>query len=116
MSLKNITTNQTIIEQVRIARTPWKKAIGLMFSRKKNHTFALVFSFPVENRIISSVHMLFVFYSIDILFLNKEKIVVDKTTLKPFTLNYTPKKAAKHFIEIPIGLNKKISIGDKINW
>ena len=45
--------------------------------------------------------MFFVFYPIDILFLNKNKEIVEiKQNLKPFAF-YTPKSKAKYIIEMP---------------
>jgi len=87
-----------------------------MFEEKKKFNYALIFEFPIESRIGTSLHMLFVFFPIDVLFLNKNKIIVDKTTLQPFIPNYTPKKAAKYVIELPTGKIKGLKIGQKISW
>jgi uncharacterized membrane protein (UPF0127 family) len=87
-----------------------------MFEEKKIFNYALVFDFPNESRIGCSLHMLFVFFPIDVLFLDKNRIVVDKVTLEPFTPNYTPKKAAKFVIEMPKGKAKSIKVGQKIDW
>jgi uncharacterized membrane protein (UPF0127 family) len=51
--------------------------------------------------------------------LNKGKKVVDlKESLQPWTLNYTPKQAAKYLIELPAGLIKKkgIKLGHLLDW
>ena len=46
-------------------------------------------------RLGASVHMLFVFFPLDLVFLDKNKRVVDKKEgFRPFSLNYTPKKPA----------------------
>jgi len=105
-----------VIKKVRFASTQWERTKGLMFEDEKNFNYALVFEFPNESRVGCSLHMLFVFFPIDVLFLNKEKKVVDKTTLTPFILNYTPKKPAKYVIEMPKGKGKNIKLGQKINW
>ena len=62
--------------------------------------------------------MFFVFYPIDVLFLNKNKIVVEmKENFKPFTF-YTPKNKALYIIELPRGSikNSKTKIKDKIEF
>ncbi|MBS3114062.1 DUF192 domain-containing protein [Candidatus Woesearchaeota archaeon] len=90
------------------------KFIGLMFSKQQNK--ALIFKFKKER--IISLHMFFVFYPIDVLFLDKNKIVVDKKeNFKPFTF-YNSKKKALYAIEMPNGLIKKTKtgIGDKIEF
>jgi uncharacterized protein len=105
-----------LMNKVRLASTGWQRTKGLMFEDKKKFNYALVFEFPRESKLGCSIHMIFVFFPIDIIFLNKKKEVVDKVTLPPFQPNYTPKKPAKYVIEMPEGKNKKIKIGDKISW
>lgn len=92
----------------------FSKFLGLMFSIKQNKT--LIFKFNQEK--IIELHMFFVFYPIDVLFLNKNKIVVDKKeNFKPFTF-YESKKKAMYAIEMPNGIIRKTKtdIGDKIEF
>jgi len=105
-----------VIKKVRHARSTWQRTKGLMFEDKKKFDYALIFEFPRESKIGSSLHMIFVFFPIDVLFLDKNKKVVDKVTLPPFQPNYTPKKAAKYVIEMPNGKAKKVKVGSKIEW
>ncbi len=105
-----------IMRNVKFAKTTLERTKGLMFEEKKNFNYALIFEFPIESKIGTSLHMLFVFFPIDVLFLDKNQKVVDKVTLQPFIPNYTPKKAAKYVIELPVGKTKGIKIGQKINW
>ena len=88
--MKNITKNISIAEKYRIADDIITKFVGLMFSKKENK--ALIFRFGKEK--IISLHMLFVFYPIDVLFLNKNKVVVDKKeNFRPFAFYKSGKKA-----------------------
>ncbi len=105
-----------IMGKVRFASNILERTKGLMFEDKKNFDYALIFEFPQESKIGCSLHMLFVFFPIDVLFLNKEKKVVDKVTLNPFVPNYTPKKPSKYVIELPKGKTKGIKLGQKIEW
>ena len=62
--------------------------------------------------------MLFVFCPIDVLFLDKNKKVVEiKENFMPFTF-YTPKNKAKYVIELPSDLIRKTrtEVGDKISF
>ncbi|MGB9748424.1 MAG: DUF192 domain-containing protein [Candidatus Woesearchaeota archaeon] len=90
-----------------------KKFLGLMFSKKKN----LLFVFDCEKRI--SLHMLFVFYPILVVFLDKKMFVVEKKILKPFTF-YTPKYKAKFVLEFAekeaINAFKNIKVGEKFKF
>ncbi len=87
-----------------------------MFERADNFDYALVFELPRESRLGASVHMFFVFFPIGIVFLDSEKKVVDKAVLKPWMLNYTPKKAAKYFVELQPEKISEIKLGEKLEW
>ncbi len=78
---------------MKICKSAWSKACGLMFSRRKN----LMFVFDDEKQ--RSLHMLFVFFPIDVLFLDKNKKIIEKTRLMPFSF-YKSKEKAKYVIEI----------------
>src|SRR3989338_6045084 len=110
MPLINKTKKKLIIGKVKLAKTRAERMRGLMFSRKPEH--ALILCMPKESRIGSAIHMMFVFYPLDVLFLDSKKQVVDKVLgLKPFALNYVPKRAAKYVVELPEGPGKKANIG-----
>ncbi len=108
--------NKILMRNVRFAKNTLERTKGLMFEEKKKFNYALVFEFPIESKIGTSLHMLFVFFPIDVLFLDKNQKVVDKITLQPFIPNYTPKKAAKYVIELPKGKTSGVKLGQKINW
>jgi len=105
--------NKVLVNEVVFCRSLLSKAIGLMFTRKIKDK-GLIFVFDKE--MIQCLHMFFVFYSIDVLFLDKEKKVVDmKKEFRPFTL-YSSKKKAKYVIELPSGTIKDIKIGEKLEF
>ncbi len=80
------------------------KSIGLMFSKPRDN-YGLIFLF--KRYVKHSLHMFFVFYPIDVLFLDENKRVVGiKENLKPFR-TYTPKAAYMYFIELSEGTVKK---------
>ena len=85
-----------------ICTSTWSKARGLMFSRKKD----LMFVFKKEK--IIPLHMFFVFFPIHVLFLNKNKKIVEiKNNFKPFTF-YTPKNKAMYIVELTEKHNYKL--------
>lgn len=60
----------------------------------------------------TTIHMLFVFFPIDVVWLDKNKKVVDKReNVKPFTPWITPGKAAKYVIELPRNTARHINKG-----
>ena len=110
--IRNSAKRTVIMKNSVFADDNLSKFIGLMFSKQQKN--ALIFKFKEEK--IISLHMLFVFYHIDVLFLGKNKTVVDKKeNLMPFAF-YKSKKKAMYAVEIPNGTIKKTKteIGDKI--
>ena len=62
----------------------------------------------------SSIHTMFMRFEIDIYFIDENKTVFEKTSLKPWKF-YSPKKQAKYILETKKGkLNLKI--GDKLDF
>lgn len=94
-----------------------KQGLGLMFFPRKKFNFALIFKRERESIIGSAIHMFFVFYPINIIFLNSKKEVVDiKKNLLPFTM-YFPKKPARYIIELPKETDISfIKNKDRVSW
>ena len=114
MAINNLTRRKILAKSFETCSSIFSKAKGLMFSSRQKK--ALVFPFGSEK--IISLHMLFVFYPIDVLFLDKNKIVVDmKKDFSPFTF-YSSKKKVMYAVEMPSGTIKKskTGIGDKISF
>jgi uncharacterized protein len=104
-----------ISKNITLCSSYFKKSTGLMFTKDKKD-FAYIFSFHKERPII--ITMWWVFYSIDILFLDRDNTIVElKSNLKPFTL-YKAGKQAKTFIELPRHTIKNYSLtkGEKLSW
>jgi uncharacterized protein len=113
MQLRNLTRKAEIVSHEKFLRTIWEKATGLMFSKKIEDT-AYVFVFSAPTKV--SLHMLFVFFRIDVLFLDSELKVLDlKEMFLPFTF-YSSNARSSYVIELPEGSIKrsKTRIGDKI--
>jgi uncharacterized protein len=108
----NKTTKKPIAKNSKLCTSILSKATGLMFSRRKN----LIFVFRDER--IVPLHMMFVFFPIDVLFLDKNKKVVEiKENFRPWTF-YTPKKKAMYVVELCSRdyQNAKIAVGDETEF
>ena len=115
--LYNNTTKSLILKKTRVASSFWQKFKGLML--EKNIDFALIFELNRATRAGASIHMLFMRQPIDVLFLDEQKKIVDLViNLKPWTLNFTPKKAAAFIVELPAGLivEKNLKVGQRLKW
>ena len=90
------------------ADTFFKRFKGLM--GKKNFDYIMVFT----NLTDSSIHTMFMRFEIDIYFVDKNGVIFDKVTLRPWKFN-KPKKQAKYIIETE--KNKlNLKIGDKLDF
>ncbi len=89
---------------------------GLMFKKDLNYVLVLKPS-TSSHRFFSSVHTLFMKFSIDIIFLDEKKKVFEIITISPWKF-HTPKKPSHYILEIKKGLIEKyeIAIGDKLDF
>jgi len=113
--LINETKNKVWHGKVKLADTFFRRFKGLMFTPNVN--YALVFILPAETKANASIHTFFMLQSIDVIFLNSAKEVVDFKKAKPWRV-YIPREAAKYVIEGPSGIIHalEVEIGDRINW
>jgi hypothetical protein len=110
--------------KVEIASNIFTQTMGLMFRKKLKEDTGMLFIFPLENTL--SFWMLFTYIPLDIIWINKDKKVVDikentvtwdsKDKLKTLMTTYNPKKPAKYALEVETGFVKKhkIEIGDMV--
>jgi uncharacterized membrane protein (UPF0127 family) len=113
--LINGTRNTVIAGKKRLVNSLFSKAKGLMFTSSfAVRDQAFVFVFKREKTV--SLHMFFVFYPVDVIFLDRTKKVIEiKMNFKPFTI-YVPKKKTQYVIECAAGAVRKsrTKIGDQI--
>jgi len=94
-----------------------QNAWGLKFSRKLRKGRGLVLVANEESRLGTAIDMLFVFFPIDVLWVDSRKRVVDvRRRVKPFTPLAIPKKAARYVVELPAGTARHIKPGNQIKF
>ncbi len=104
-----------IAAKVELADTFFKRAVGLMFRRGLDG--ALVFDMGYES--YDGIHMLFVGFPIDAVFLNPDRTVVEvKSGVKPWIGTAFPRAPFRYAVELPAGAVKEFDIkaGDKLAW
>lgn len=94
--------------RIKLADTFIKRLIGLMF--KKDIDYGLLFT----NINHPSIHTSFMRFEIDVYFMDENKIIVDKVSLKPWKY-YKCSKNAKYVLEVKKD-ELKIKIGDKLDF
>ncbi|WP_458413555.1 DUF192 domain-containing protein [Schinkia sp. CFF1] len=113
MNLKLLTATLELELPIKIERydTFWNRFRGLMFRLK-----------PIigEGILIdpcNSIHMFFMFFPIDVVFVNKiGEIIYMKENVKPWSVIW-PVKHAKSVLELPVGTIVKygIKVGNRVN-
>ena len=104
----NKTTDELINIKVTCANTFFKRFKGLM--GKRDIDYAVLF----YNLKGSSVHTHFMKFDIDVYFLDKNKVIYEKTSLKPWKI-YKPKKQASYILEVKKD-KLKLKIGDCLDF
>ena len=107
-------TGKIIASEVELADNFWRRFRGLMFRRRFLSGKALFFKFNKPGR--HGVHMFFVWFPIDLVYLDSSlKVVEVRARLNPWRM-YRPKAVAKYLIELPAGVatRVRIRIGHKI--
>lgn len=104
-----------VISKTKTLDSFFSKFRGLMFSKKLDKGKSLIFILDSESRFNSMIHMLFVFFPIDVVFLNSSKKVVDVRKAYPFVSFILPKFKSKYVLEMNAGENV-LKVGDKVNF
>lgn len=104
----NKTSQKRFDIKIAYANTFFKRFKGLMW--KKNFNFAMLFC----NLKDSGIHTHFMRVEIDVYFLDENRVVFEKTSLKPWKF-YKPKKQAKYILETKKDV-LKIKIGDELDF
>lgn len=94
----------------------WCRLRGLMFRRSLPEDEGLIFVYGRESVLETSIHMLFMAFSIATLWLDAEGRVVDKVLAKPWRLAYAPRRAAQYVIEAHPSLLERVQIGEKLTF
>ncbi|MDQ0255752.1 uncharacterized membrane protein (UPF0127 family) [Evansella vedderi] len=109
-----ITKREKVVKtpiSIQIANSFGKRFLGLMFRKAPLMNEGLLL------KPCNSIHMFFMFISIDVVFLDKEYQVIRVVpNVKPWTVIF-PVKNAVSCLELPIGTisTYEIAVGDKIN-
>lgn len=117
MRLVNLTTGKLLASEVELADTFWRRFRGLMFRRKFQRGKALLFKFPKPGRRKCGVHMWFVRFSIDLVYLDSSfKVVELRAQLKRWRF-YRPRATVSYLIELPAGTisRVRVEVGHKIS-
>lgn len=121
--IKNLTRKNVLVKKTEKADSVSKQAKGLMFRKSLGRDAGFLMKFERDGK--HSIWMPFMRFPIDIIFIGKDKRIVDirhsvpPMGKNPFTWRvYTPKEKARYILEVNAGLARKtgMRIGDILEF
>ncbi len=108
MKIVDKTNGKIVAEEVKVADSFWTKFRGLMFRKNFKCGEAMVFDFKKPARY--SIHMFFVRFPIDLVYLDgSSKVVEIREGIRPWRF-YRPKSKSSSLMELPAGTVEKFGI------
>jgi uncharacterized membrane protein (UPF0127 family) len=96
-----------IARTVELSRTISSQALGLMFRKNISSDYSMIFILKKPSSV--GIHMLFVFFPIDVIFLDEEKRIKGLSRLKSW-LGFKTMKNVKYVIEMKAGTIEKFNL------
>ena len=87
---------------------------GYMFRRQVETDEGLLFIYPRESRMDTSIHMLFVFTDLAVFWLDSQNTVVDKVLARSWRPAYAPARAARYILEAHPDHIDDFQVGEKV--
>jgi len=111
--LRNTTRKKLLVRDARTYSSDWAKGLGLMF-RPSAPSFGVVFPFIPPSR--ASIHMWFVLFPLDILWLDSLGVVQEFRMMRPWSV-HTPRMKCSYVLELPAGTIARTGTraGDVVN-
>ncbi len=116
LTVHNRTRRTTLPVRVRWCASFFCRMRGLTFRRRLRPNEALLLVGGRENRAETAIHMLFVFFPIAAIWLDRTGKVVDTVLARPFRPFYAPRAPARDILEGPPELLKMVTVGDRLEF
>jgi uncharacterized membrane protein (UPF0127 family) len=104
-----------IAKNVEFAKTKLQQTSGLMFRKSIPQDYSMIFILKKPSSV--NMHMLFVFFPIDVIFLDEEKKISGLASLAPW-IGFKALKNIKYVLEMKAGTIEKsnLSIGGQMEF
>lgn len=89
---------------------------GLMFRSHLQPDEGLLLTIGRDSRADSSIHMLFVPFDLAVIWINSNRVVVDKVVARPWRPAYFPARAARYTLEIHPNRFQEYEIGQRVEF
>lgn len=114
--LRNTQTGAVILGRVRLCTSFWCHFRGLQLVPSLPEDEGLLFVTSREGVAHTSIHMLFMRFSIGVVWLDAQGKVVDKQFAKPWRPAYAPKAAAQYYLEANPSILERVAVGDILRF
>jgi len=114
--IKNVTTGEVIATRVKWCSNVLTRGLGLMFHPPLKEDEAYIFDEGRESRSLTTIHMLFVFFPLAVIWLDSAQCVVDTALARPFHPYYAPRLPAKYYVECHPATLDRVGVGDRLEF
>lgn len=114
--IRNVTTDQVVLTRVKWCQSFWCHFRGLMLRRSLPENEGLLFVYRRESIAETTIHMLFMFFSIAAVWMDNEGVVVDAKLARPWRPVYAPAKPARYMIEARPIVLERVKVGDRLRF
>lgn len=113
---RKVFLGKKIIASANYSDNPLVVGHGLRFSKPLKKGEGLLMKIPFESRIGAAIDMFFVFFPIDVVWINSKNRIVDiRRNVKPWRVA-TPKDKALYVLEMMNNSTKSLKIGDRLRF
>ena len=101
---------------VRYCNTFFSRLRGLMFTQELPGDGGILLADRGESRANAAIHMFFMNYDITVLWLDKDRVIVDKALAKRWRPFYMPQQPAQYVVELHRDRYDDYAIGEELVW
>ncbi len=87
-----------------------------MFRSSLDSREGLLFIERRASRLNTTIHMLFMFIPIGVVWLDGHGRVVDTCLARPWHILYTPRGSAQYVLETTPAILQRVTLGDELEW
>ncbi len=112
----NVTQDSVVLKKGKWCASYWCHFRGLMFRFNLPDEEGLIFVHKKMSVVNTTIHMLFCFFAIGVVWLDSELKVVDAKLAKPWRPAYAPRSAAQYYIEARPHILERVARGDQLRF
>ena len=114
LEVRDLSTGKIVLERVRYCSSFVCRLRGLTFRSRLREGEGLLLVGDRQGRAYATIHMMFVFFPIGVVWLDDESRVVDKRLARPFQLICAPARPARDILEGPPELLERVRTGQQL--